>query len=261
MPYITGARLKAERAGVHFKELEAQARLFLEANPCAPSRHLDPEDFNYIIYDFPPQPATPDNLAIVLGDVAHNLRSALEHIAWNLALQRTDNPQRTGFPIFASVDRKKMENFKGLVKHIDPAPLRIIEALQPYNRTNPPEMDELWVLDAIWNTDKHQLHTRAPHRIGFPVFQGRGAYVRDFDDGSKQVRIPKSADPERNFEPFITQRVLFEVPRVPELIDVAFIQRIHHTVACAVVPLFAHYLPESTGLVERNVGLKRREGH
>ena len=110
MAYITGARLKVERAGKHLNELDRKVNAFVQRHSKRFSSEVDPDDLNYVIYALPPNPAPPLTFGPIFGDVVHNLRSALDHIAWNLTTlhleaiagrkkPRKPHPHWTTFPI------------------------------------------------------------------------------------------------------------------------------------------------------------------
>ena len=85
--YITGSRIKVKRAGKHLNELERKVRSFVKRHPEDYTRQLDPQNFNYLVYEIVPNRPPPVTLGPVFGDVVHNLRSTLDHLAWNLALR------------------------------------------------------------------------------------------------------------------------------------------------------------------------------
>jgi hypothetical protein len=102
-------------------------------------------------------------VALMLGDILHNLRSALDHLAWQLVLNGSDpkpeHPTRVQFPIY-SVGRsksKKKLTFTNRVKWHLPgvgAPQRaFVDRYQPYHRGQ----DTLALLARLSNTDKHRM--------------------------------------------------------------------------------------------------------
>ena len=261
MPYITGARLKVKRARKHLNELERKARAFLDRHPDHFTRQLDPNDLNYVIYKIPPNPAPPPTLAPVLGDVVHNLRSALDHIAWNLALLNLEGTgsepfDLTAFPIITNTTDWSIDKFYRLVQDVLPEAIPDIIDLQPCHRRNPAE-HELAVLDALWNADKHRVNTIISGRQSVPVFSGRGGWVKTFHDGTRLMRVLISSNPEQKLEPHIRSEILFEIPKAGERVSLAVLRGIHEMVSSDVIPRFARFLPESTGLVERRIGTSR----
>jgi hypothetical protein len=259
MPFITGARLKAERAGVHLKEFEAMADNFINEHSHIYSRKLNPQNLDNYIYEFPPYPPPPMDLAVVLGDVTHNLRSALDHIAWQLALLHTAEPiPATAFPILLDTSSKNVDRWKTLTKDILPDAKRVIEAVQPYHRGDAAKYDGLWIPHLLWNEDKHRFVATTPSRLTVPVFIGPGGRWTDLKDGSRRIEIPRSAEPEKYFEPSITRQILFQIPRSNDRVPLSILRSIYHLVADEIIPLFARFLPESGGLVERVQGFVER---
>jgi hypothetical protein len=101
-------------------------------------------------------------ISILAGEVAHQLRSALDHLAWQLveANQQTLN-EHTAFP----VRRAPFSNGRsfvrtttrgGTLQGVPPAAARLIEEAQPYHAAHP-ERHWLAVLDGLWQADKHRL--------------------------------------------------------------------------------------------------------
>jgi hypothetical protein len=105
-----------------------------------------------------------------LGEIAHDLRSALDGLAWQLALLNPGEPfEYTGFPI-CIVGRGKTKVIGGrrygpFWRRDKRAPLQSvdrhlwtrIEAFQPYKRGNGGRHSPLFLLHELNNTDKHRL--------------------------------------------------------------------------------------------------------
>lgn len=121
----------------------------------------------------------------------HNLRSALDHLAWQLVESAGGTPSRsTSFPILSSnadfqqqvraprKDKRGRERGPLLGISLDHPVLNVIERHQPFNHS--PEhsadgapWDLLTFLHGMWNVDKHQsLHALAftPPRTASEVF-------------------------------------------------------------------------------------------
>jgi len=100
-------------------------------------------------------------LGVLIGDVVHNLPSALDHLAWQLALRAGAEPSwRTQFPIFsaeAAYDQKSPQQTAGMAAE-DVARLR---ALQPFHDAEP-AVQPLAVPASLSNIDKH----RVLHAVG-----------------------------------------------------------------------------------------------
>lgn len=262
MAYITGARLKVKRARKHLNELNRKVGAFLDRHPDKFSRQLDPEDFRYFIYKIPPVPAPPATFGPVLGDVVHNLRSALDHIAWNLALLNLQGTSRepyglTAFPLILDTTPGSIDKFYRLLEDVLPDAVPDIIDLQPCHRQYPPGY-ELAILDALWNADKHRVNVTIPARQYVPIFTGPGGWVRKLDDGTRLMRVSVASNPEQNLEPNIAIEVLFEIPRIGTRISLDLLRLIYKMVSEDVIPRFTRFLPESTGIVERQYGTRKR---
>jgi hypothetical protein len=102
-------------------------------------------------------------LAPVVGDCLHNLRSALDNLAFELALANKGTKMSKSiandsqFPIFRTKDGFDKKG-KPMIRGIHADAKTIIERLQPYNRKNLPiTTSSLWWLRELSNSDKHRL--------------------------------------------------------------------------------------------------------
>jgi hypothetical protein len=98
-------------------------------------------------------------LSVVAGEAIHNLRSALDHLAWTLVLNDGGSPdhRRTQFPIWE--DRLtpggelRTVTIKGGIK---PETESILEDLQAFHHVNDPTQHSLALLRHLSNIDKHR---------------------------------------------------------------------------------------------------------
>jgi hypothetical protein len=112
------------------------------------------------------QKITPDPVGILPGEFAYNLRSGLDHLAWQLALLTTDTPNdRTSFPIFGSPPKAKSRYWEA-ISDIPTKAAAIIDDLQPHHRGTGFKDDPLWQLNRLCNIDKHQVVA-----VSFTYFQ------------------------------------------------------------------------------------------
>ena len=95
----------------------------------------------------------PDDLALISGDVIHNLRSTLDHLIWQLVVANGGQPNdKTAFPIWPSEARYKAGG-PGYAKGVSEAALTVLDGLKPYKGGNP----ALWRLHKLDIIDKHRL--------------------------------------------------------------------------------------------------------
>jgi hypothetical protein len=79
-----GARLKVKRAYEHIRHFNDAFKAFVQQEPYA----LRPEAHHgYTAWFFLLEKRVPDELMLIVGDAIHNLRSALDHCAWELVVE------------------------------------------------------------------------------------------------------------------------------------------------------------------------------
>jgi hypothetical protein len=103
------------------------------------------------------EPPPPRRLGTIVGDVVHNLRSALDVAAWQLGLVRDEDAARkqrhlVTFPLAERPARFK--NHRALPFFTESARL-VVERLQPYQTS----MEALGWLRDLSNSDKHRIAT------------------------------------------------------------------------------------------------------
>ena len=104
------------------------------------------------------------------GDVIHNLRSALDHLAWELAKWETGLPREIDaccFPIGKSSSHYKSIKRKGVIAGMSPEAEKAIDDLRPYKEGNEP----LWRIHHLDIVDKHRHILVAGYKI---IFSGTG---------------------------------------------------------------------------------------
>jgi hypothetical protein len=103
--------------------------------------------------DFRKHRVLPFDAIATAGDVVHNLRSALDHLAHQLVRvgSGVEPTRRVAFPISASAaayKRDKVEKIEGMA----PEAIKAIDALKPYKGGD----DALWQIHVLDNIDKHR---------------------------------------------------------------------------------------------------------
>lgn len=112
-----------------------------------------------------------DDWAVILGDVLHNLRSCLDHLAHQLAIAHKpdeDPPSGTEFPIFVDGEKFRSRDRGGGLYKIRGLSPEAIETLQPHDTPQHP----LWVLQQMSNADKHRLGITYAADIALPLVEG-----------------------------------------------------------------------------------------
>src|SRR5271156_1341219 len=83
MDRLIGVRSKIERAKKHVTDLDIAIRSFCESQPYTIATKQKPEIEHTTLCVENVQPV-PDSITLIVGDAVHNLRSSLDHLAWQL---------------------------------------------------------------------------------------------------------------------------------------------------------------------------------
>lgn len=144
---------KVSRAKRHYAELEDALKIFFSTNPYKIA--IQRNDAGRIVYYLSDVADIPFDLTLITGDVIQNLRSALDHLAYDLWVRESNGHGREDkiyFPIdkdIASYNRNK----SGRTRGISAQSRGIVDSLRPYPGGN----DTLWRIHALNNRDKHRL--------------------------------------------------------------------------------------------------------
>lgn len=195
-PRLKSAEAKIDRAGRHIRDLRQSLRRFGQRDhydieiaqyngpillPAAyaggqPARvnHLPVSIF---LTPRPEIPAFEVRWGTVIGDVVHNLASALDNLVHELGeINRANWPHNSaaaqryaGFPY--TKDRTRLDrngvqidlwqnNVRRYLQLVDPALHPVFEQAQPFyaaaNQGINPNFHPMWLLHELWNGDKHQ---------------------------------------------------------------------------------------------------------
>lgn len=94
------------------------------------------------------------DVSLTAGDAVHNLRSALDQLAYQLVRASGNSPDhKTGFPIAGDANKYRFDPFPGNVKGMSDEAIKAIDAVKPYKGGN----DDLWRLHRLNIIDKHRL--------------------------------------------------------------------------------------------------------
>ena len=175
MPRPTGkfysARLKVEWANQHIKHLNTAISGFIESHRELLTIDRNPEDGSYRL-NLTGAKIMPPEIALLIGDTAHNLRSALDHVTSQIVGHHDD---RVHFPMEATREALVASDKFRRIEHADPLVAEVIlHRVQPFSAENLP----LIRLNRINNTDKHKLFVPA-----FTITGLRGVSTKDYTGG------------------------------------------------------------------------------
>jgi len=179
---LEGPRRKLARARRHFEDVRAILDQLDEDNAS-----LAKQDYNEAEgrYEFSLQDdwtLHPD-LPLIVGDVLHNARSALDHLAWALAREPGTH---TGFPILDPARPSPRNDFYGRkqLATIKRAVKMKLERIQSYKSKH--LMRSLWWLNQLDIADKHHLVLPTAHNApGFGTMMPDGYDIKSRNLGSR----------------------------------------------------------------------------
>jgi hypothetical protein len=157
---LTGVDLKIERAKRHLAHLRQAIDARVNPDVYRFELNRDSQSSKHILsaHDVP---TVDPKWSLESGEILFNLRSALDHLAWQLVILDGQTPgEQTQFPI-----REMPFNKKGVLTTTQLSPeikspqiLKALEEVQPYYGPDftpePPSTGPLWQLN---NIDKHRL--------------------------------------------------------------------------------------------------------
>ena len=220
---LAGPEAKLDRAIEQLETLKAQADRFVETQPYTITVQYEAEAGCYVVR-FRGRRGVPLESSILVGETVHNLRSALEHVAWLLAwsnaddsasLRKPEERKLVTFPVAKDSDAFHNHSLRPLISAEAEA---AIQPLQPYVGRLPEHVANhpLVGLHELWNIDKHR------------VIHG-GIGMMDFSEVSWQPKAIAKEDLDALAEGFETEIIPREGPledgaeiahvRFPALVD------------------------------------------
>lgn len=162
---LDGPIAKLDRAKAHLKALNKSVGAYKRSKTHDfIVTELDPKTREKVVHlEILKEPKNPE-WGLLLGDMAHNLRSALDHLVWQLVLLNGEKPRRQNqFPVIATeaeywkvpADRSESVRDRALFG-VAEEHRTFIDAVQPFNAGDDPQT-ALVHLSWFSNTDKHRV--------------------------------------------------------------------------------------------------------
>jgi hypothetical protein len=179
---LKGPMAKVERAKHHVKELEVELSAFQYTNPYKVGTKRNPQT-RQLIYYLTSVSDVPIGISVIAGEVIQSLRSALDHLAYQLVLVGIGQPGPFHYVYFPISDSaQKYEAGKtGQVQGMTQDAIDAIDALKPYQGGN----DTLWRINKLNNIDKHRLLVTV------------GSQFRSVDLGAHMSRFMQESFPDK----------------------------------------------------------------
>lgn len=166
IPSLDGVCLKLQRAYQQIELLKGEIDAFLHERPYEPTLQLDrvpgetnPRYIHIFTIRITERRRCPPEWGVILGEIVHDIRSALDHLIWQLVIYATDKPpaenDKTQFPIFLTAARFQ-SNRSSMLKGVSKKAASLIESFQPF-ATGENTSSPLWHLNQLSNIDKHRV--------------------------------------------------------------------------------------------------------
>lgn len=193
---LEGAFLKVERAKVHIDELNAAIRGFFDRKPyrVVIKQGPNPQQHLWVVEIREPLPS---NLAPIIGDAVHNMRSTLDLLA--CACVRANGKSLDGvyFPI-----AKSPKGVEASIKkaHIQRASKQVVEVFKTLEVYPGGKHEAISVVHALDRADKHRLlipvvnlasFNEVLHIGGEIIYPGLENWLFRLEDGAEVFRTDK----------------------------------------------------------------------
>jgi hypothetical protein len=160
VPDFTGADAKVSRAHACLDALDHDITDFFASYNHPIGGHYEPEAAQITLYAVGHEDVPVVEWGLRIGECLHNLRSALDHLAWQFALSHLgrepteQEATRIQFPLEDTPDRFKKA---GVRKYVSPKHLAYMDVFQPYHSGDDAATHKLSILRRLSNLDKHRV--------------------------------------------------------------------------------------------------------
>jgi hypothetical protein len=156
---LDGPWAKVDRAAEHLNALDFGCRLFLTTKPYYVVADFDPEAKHHVVR-LRIRQQVPLALSVVVGELVHSLRSALDQAVWLIAcrsnpvekLWREEIARQISFPVTDDPDKFRSHT---VTRYIADDAKTVLDTAQPYRGTD--RARALADVDRLWNIDKHRI--------------------------------------------------------------------------------------------------------
>lgn len=186
------SKLKVERAQRHLNELATETRKYMRRDPfrLLIEDSPDPGYHNWIVKL---RYGVPGCLSAIIGDVVHNLRTALDLLACDLVRLNGGNDKNVYFPFSETAGDLDEMIKKRKLHRASPDVVELIRSMKPYHGGNL-ALRAIHDLDVV---DKHKSLIPVARLASLPRFTVRGEVYDgvgvDVSEGTVAWRLPAQA--------------------------------------------------------------------
>ena len=155
---LEGIREKLKRADECIFNLDGEINSFFDEGKYRVIPDQDSQFFDVAI-DYHFRRPIPLRFSVLAGEIAHHLRSCLDHLAWQLSSEeeRTGRPDRIEFPVFdeCPASKDELSRYNRKIKGLSKGAKEFIGSFQPYLGPDP-TIDPLFIIHEMNRLDKHR---------------------------------------------------------------------------------------------------------
>jgi hypothetical protein len=159
-PYLVAIWDRLVRAKQHFDEIDGMLLDYYQTRYGGIRGEFDIRTEPYVTLEGDGFAQPNPRMYTLAGELLHDLRSSLDHLAWVLVVVNGGEPTRdTSFPVLKvrpAANRKGIHPKPGVAGGVSEAGAAVIDAAQPYQWKERFAEHPIWVLDKLWNIDKHR---------------------------------------------------------------------------------------------------------
>ena len=185
------------------------------------------------------------NIGLMAGDFICNLRSSLDHVAWDLAKIGTKKrSSNICFPVCIKNTPDTQAKIKLATEGIPSQAVDFIKSLQPYNSGQAYQSHHLWRLNFLWNANKHRIIGLHSSDSGVLFEVARGVPVAERKVGDEAiVTLPLSAKDKVRFHPRPNVEILFGDEERNIKLTIQDLRDIYEFVSLKVMPRLLGFMP------------------
>lgn len=156
-PSLEGCWEKLRRAEEQLDALEPLLKAYVESAPFEVTSEK-PNAEGWRVQRFTNVVSPPLSFGVIVGEIVHDMRSALDHLVWQLVLANgKEGKIFNQFPIADTKPKWDEALARGRLKNVVDTDIAAVERLQPYRRGDRATRHPFAALRELSNTDKHQI--------------------------------------------------------------------------------------------------------
>jgi hypothetical protein len=178
---LAGVVEKFNRSRAQLDELRGEIDAWFGADP---PPYSSVGGFDFVAYEwverFHVHREPPLRLGVILGDCLHNLRSALDHLAWQVTLLDGGTPDGdTQFPIVSKSEVQFEKTADRRIPGLNARHRAMVKSAQPFHDGAGASSHPLSVLADLSNIDKHRVVHPAFSMVAYDVSETLDRLVED----------------------------------------------------------------------------------